>query len=76
MTKPPRVTGERLIRALLKAGFVELRRTGGHAILRHRSDMTRRVTVPMHGTKPIRLGTLRSILKGARLTDEDLRDLL
>lgn len=76
MSQLPQVTGERLIRALTRLGFVELRRSGGHAILRHATDHTRRATVPLHGSKDVKPGTLRAILKGARVEVEQLRALL
>ncbi len=72
MTRLPQVTGERVVRALLRLGFVELRRSGGHAILRHASDLRRRATVPIHGGRDVRPGTLRAILKGAGISIEDL----
>lgn len=76
MTQLPQVTGERLVRALLKLGFVEARRTGGHAIVRHASDPTRRASIPMHGSKAVRPGTLRAILKGAGVTIDELNRAL
>ena len=33
----------------------------------------RKVIVPMHGNKPIPIGTLKSIVEGAGLTGEDFR---
>jgi len=72
----PQVTGARLIRALERAGFVQLRQVGSHVSLRHRDDKARRATVPVHGTKTVKPGTLRAILKGAALTPEDLKQFL
>jgi len=72
----PQVTGARLVRALERAGFVQLRQIGSHVTLRHREDLTRRTTVPIHGARTIRPGTLRAILRGARLTVDDLKALL
>ncbi len=70
------VNGARLVRALEKAGFIQLRQVGSHVSLRHRDDPTRRATVPVHPGKDIPPGTLRSILRGARLDTEELRGLL
>jgi predicted RNA binding protein YcfA (HicA-like mRNA interferase family) len=64
------------MRALERAGFVVKRIKGSHHILVHPDDKTRRATVPVHGMKAIRQGTLRSILKQAKLTEDELRDLL
>jgi predicted RNA binding protein YcfA (HicA-like mRNA interferase family) len=49
---------------------------GSHVTLRHRADPTRRATVPVHGGKPVKLGTLRTILKGAGVTVDELKALL
>jgi len=57
---------------LLRAGFVEVRQTGSHKILRHRDG--RQTYVAMHtGTLPT--GTFRKILKQAGLTEEEFRRL-
>ena len=69
----PQISGPRLIRQFERLGFFIKRQTGGHAILVHREDASRRAVVPIHGNKPIRPGTLRSILEGARLTIDDIR---
>ena len=57
---------------LLRAGFVEVRQSGGHKILRHPDG--RQTYVAMHpGTLPT--GTFRKILKQAHLTEEEFRNL-
>ena len=76
MSDLPQVSGTRLVRALERAGFVQLRQVGSHVTLRHRADPTRRATVPVHGGKPVKLGTLRTILKGAGVTVDELKALL
>ena len=76
MSYLPQVSGQRVIRALQKAGFVVLRQSGGHAILRHQIDLSRRAIVPVHGSKAIKPGTLRSILQGAKIPLEDFISLL
>jgi predicted RNA binding protein YcfA (HicA-like mRNA interferase family) len=60
----------------VRAGFYEVRSSGGHVTLAHRDDTTRLAVVPMHGAKTIKPGTLRAILRGARLTVDELRALL
>jgi len=72
----PQVPGHRLVQALQKAGFVVLRQRGSHVLLRHTDDLSRRATVILHGSKPIKPGTLHAILRGAKLTVEELRQLL
>ena len=69
-------SGPRLIRALQKAGFILLRQSGSDAILRHHTDLSRRAIVPVHGSKTVKPGTLRAILRGARIAPKDFSDLL
>ncbi|HXT11132.1 MAG TPA: type II toxin-antitoxin system HicA family toxin [Candidatus Angelobacter sp.] len=66
MKIPRDVNGTQAVRALKRLGFVELRQTGSHLILRkdHRT-----VVVPQH--KPIKPGTLKSIIEQAGLTLEE-----
>jgi predicted RNA binding protein YcfA (HicA-like mRNA interferase family) len=61
---------------LRKAGFVVERVTGSHYILAHSSDPRRAVTVPFHGARSLKPGTLRSIIRQAGLSTEDFRHLL
>ncbi|MEW6542199.1 MAG: type II toxin-antitoxin system HicA family toxin [Nitrospirota bacterium] len=57
---------------LLRAGFEEVRQSGSHRILRHPDG--RQTYVAMHpGTLPT--GAFRKILKQARLTEEQFREL-
>ncbi len=71
--KLPQVSGPRLIRDLKALGFHVKRQTGGHAVVVHQADPKRRAIIPVHGSKPIRPGTLRSILSGLQLTVDDLK---
>jgi predicted RNA binding protein YcfA (HicA-like mRNA interferase family) len=72
----PAVDGRRAIGALPRAGFVIDRIAGSHHLLVQQSDPTRRVTVPVHGGKDLKAGTLRSIVRQAGLTVEEFRALL
>jgi predicted RNA binding protein YcfA (HicA-like mRNA interferase family) len=57
---------------LLRAGFIEVRQSGSHKVLRHPDG--RQTYVAMHpGTMPT--GTFRKILKQAGLTEEQFRTL-
>lgn len=57
---------------LMRAGFVEVRQSGSHKVLRHPDG--RQTYVAMHpGTLPI--GTFRKILKQAALSEEQFRGL-
>lgn len=73
--KFPVVTGQRLVKALEKAGFVSRRQKGSHLHMFRESD-GRRVTIPIHKGRDIPTGTLRGILKDAEITPDELRELL
>ena len=72
----PAVNARQVIAALRKAGFAVERVTGSHYILAHASDPSRAVTVPFHGARSLKPGTLRGIVRQAGLSVEDFRDLL
>jgi predicted RNA binding protein YcfA (HicA-like mRNA interferase family) len=74
LPKLPVVSARETLAALLRAGFVKRRITGGHHILRH--PISRRVAVvPLH-TGDLHVGTLASILDQAGLTVEEFIELL
>jgi predicted RNA binding protein YcfA (HicA-like mRNA interferase family) len=69
--KLPQVSGDELLRALKRLGFVEQRQRGSHVHLKRATD-NRRLTVPVHKGRTIPPGTLRSILRDGELSVEDL----
>jgi predicted RNA binding protein YcfA (HicA-like mRNA interferase family) len=73
--KLPSVSGERVIRALKRAGFAELRQKGSHVSLEKRtSEIVLRTVVPMHSV--LAKGTLADILKQSGLTVDEFLELL
>jgi predicted RNA binding protein YcfA (HicA-like mRNA interferase family) len=72
----PVLTAREVLRALRKEGFAEKRVSGSHYLLAHPDDPVRAVTVPHHGTRDLKPGTLRSIIRQAGLTVEEFRELL
>ena len=75
MPKLPSVSGERVIRALKRAGFVELRQKGSHVSLEKRvGDEVFKTVGPMHDE--LAKGTLSDILKQSGLSLEQFLDLL
>jgi len=60
---------------LQRGGFVVDRIVGSHYVLTHPGDLARTAVVP-YRTKDLKLGTLRSALRQAGLTPDDLRKLL
>lgn len=72
MKLPTDLSGQELVKVLLRVGFVVSRQRGSHIILR-RGDPYARVVVPDH--KQVRPGTLRQILNQAGITVEQLLEL-
>ena len=56
-----RVGARKVIQRLKKAGFVETHQRGSHLYLKSK-DRTKIVTVPIHGSKDIPIGTLYNIV--------------
>ena len=71
--KQPVYNAKQIIKALIKRGFIFDRQSGSHAIYRKGES---RVTIPNHGKKDMAPGTLRSILAEAKISFEELRDLI
>jgi predicted RNA binding protein YcfA (HicA-like mRNA interferase family) len=75
MPKLPVVSGKKLVAALKKAGFVEVRQKGSHVSLQKVTpESTYRTVVPLH--KELAKGTLLDILQQTGLTRDDLQKLL
>jgi len=75
LSKLPVISGREIVRILTKIGFAIVGRKGSHVRLkRRRADEVLIVIVPMH--RELAKGTLRSILRQANLTPEDLARLL
>jgi predicted RNA binding protein YcfA (HicA-like mRNA interferase family) len=72
----PAVNGRQVIRALSQAGFKLDRVVGSHHVLTDPRDSRRTVTVPVHGNRDLKRGTLRSIIRQAGLSVEHFSDLL
>jgi predicted RNA binding protein YcfA (HicA-like mRNA interferase family) len=69
---PTDMSGQELVKVLLRVGFVINRQRGSHIILRRGSPYSR-VVVPDHNR--VRPGTLRQILNEAGMTVEQLLEL-
>ena len=70
MPRLPRVSGAETIRVLERLGFSQVRQRGSHVVLkRMAADKIVGCVVPLHAE--LALGTLRGILKQARITAEE-----
>ena len=69
------IFGRKVIKALGRAGFRVVRQRGSHVRLEKRTeDRMIKLTVPPH--KSLKRGTLRRIIKDARLTIPEFNRLL
>jgi predicted RNA binding protein YcfA (HicA-like mRNA interferase family) len=73
--KLPRITGDEVVRALKRAGFIMDRQRGSHVILVH-PQSRKRVVVPVHTGKIVKPGTLSGILDDTGLSTEEFISLL
>ena len=75
MSNLPVTSGREAVAALQRIGYIVTRQRGSHIRLRHLHDAQRRpVTVPDHAT--LKSGTLRAIIRDARLTVDEFVELL
>ena len=65
-------SAKEVFRKLLRAGFIEKRQSGSHKILKHPDG--RQTYIAMH-TEDIPIGTLKSILRQAKLSEEEFKEL-
>ena len=74
MPKLPRLKPKQLIKALKRAGFAVDRISGGHYIF-YKNDFYPPIAVPYHN-KDLKIGTLSAILKQAKISTNQLINLL
>lgn len=73
MTKLPQVKPKKMLKALLKLGFVVKHKRGSHIFLVHSDG--RKTQVSIHN-KPLAKGTLGAILRQVELEKEKLKEIL
>jgi predicted RNA binding protein YcfA (HicA-like mRNA interferase family) len=64
------VSGRDFVRIIERRGWTLLRISGSHHIY-GKSGSVVRLSVPIHGSKPLKTGLLRHLAKLADLSDED-----
>jgi len=69
--KFPVCSASDVVRVIRKHGFALTGQKGSHQKWLHPDGRT--VIVAMHGAKNIPIGTLKSIIEGAKLTPDDFR---
>jgi predicted RNA binding protein YcfA (HicA-like mRNA interferase family) len=75
LPKAPVVSGRDMVGILEDLGCTYRGLRGSHVQFKH-PETGARISVPVHGNRPLSPGTLHSILKQAGLTVDDLRRLL
>lgn len=74
MSTLPLLKARRLTSILQKLGFTKVRQKGSHAFFAHADGKT--TVVPIHPTKQIGRGLLRSILHDIQLSPDEFQKLL
>ncbi len=70
-----RVSGQQVIHALERLGFVQVRQRGSHVVLKKQTPAGEvGCVVPLH--RELAIGTLHGILKQAHVTPDDLMENL
>ena len=71
MPKLPRISGAEAQRALERLGFIKLRQSGSHVVMRREA---KGCVVPMHSE--LKVGTLAGVLRQADVSPEDFIEAL
>jgi predicted RNA binding protein YcfA (HicA-like mRNA interferase family) len=75
MRRLRKVTGQEAIRALQRLGFKKVRQRGSHVILKKEtSEGAVGCVIPLH--RELKIGTLRGILRQAKVTPDEFMDVL
>jgi len=74
VTKLPRWPGNEIIKILKNVGWHLDRVEGSHHIL-VKDGIETILSVPVHGTKPIKVGLLKGLINDAGLTNEEFLNL-
>jgi predicted RNA binding protein YcfA (HicA-like mRNA interferase family) len=75
MASLPSISGKTAIAAFGKMGFKYDRTAGSHHILK-KKDFAFVLSVPVHGDKPLKRGTLRSLIRDAEISIDEFVKLL
>ena len=75
MSSLPIVAGTQAIAAFEKVGFEVVRVKSSHHIMK-RDGHPYVLTIPVHGNRPLKRGTLRGLIRAAGLTVDQFLELL
>lgn len=71
----PIVSGKRLLKALLKNGFIKVRQKGSHVFVK-KLDSGRGTVIPVHSNEDLSKGLLKAILSDLDMSIHELMDYL
>jgi predicted RNA binding protein YcfA (HicA-like mRNA interferase family) len=74
LSKLKPVQAERIVKALAKIGFKSIRQHGSHLVMKHPDG--RITVVPVHKGEELGRGILRKIAKDAKISREELMQIL
>jgi len=74
MSKLSPLKSRKIIKILRKLGFTQIRQKGSHAFFSHKDGRT--TVVPIHPTRQIGVGLLRSILNDINISPEEFKKLI
>ncbi|MGK7878625.1 MAG: type II toxin-antitoxin system HicA family toxin [Crocosphaera sp.] len=66
------ISGKKLCKIVEKRGWILKRVTGSHHIYQ-KPDNQQILSIPVHRDQDLKLGTLKSLMKIANLSEQDLR---
>lgn len=76
MSKLPVLSPKEVLKILKKSGFYVHHQKGSHVQLKHSEDSSLRVTVPYHSNFDLPAPVLKSILKQAKIPEDEFVRLL
>jgi predicted RNA binding protein YcfA (HicA-like mRNA interferase family) len=65
--------GREVIRAFERAGFTVVRSSGSHTIMKKAGQLGT-LSIPIHGGRDFKLGTLKGLIRTSGLTEEQFWD--
>jgi predicted RNA binding protein YcfA (HicA-like mRNA interferase family) len=65
------ISGKKLCKIIEKKGWILKKITGSHHIYQQ-SNENKIISIPVHRNQDLKLGTLKSIMKIAQLSEDDL----
>jgi len=72
----PQISTNNLLRAFMRLGFIETSRANSHIKIIHQQDASRYASLPNHRGQCVAPGTLRNILKSARVDVKQLKQAI